>query len=217
MENNQQVSGLVEEHFKALFTSVGSRDWGDNRIEPLVSDSMNVELSKPVADEEIKDAVHQMGGLKALGPDGFQGIFYHSYWNIILEEVSLVGDFMIRVGISKKINSTHIVLIPKVTNPESVSQYRPISLFNFSFQILSKILANCLKLLLRGLISPMQNAFFMDRQIQDTIGIAHELFHFLKLRKTKWKYDLGIKLDMHKAYDRVEWNFLEAVLLKLDF
>ncbi|KAM1467772.1 hypothetical protein ACFX2I_032832 [Malus domestica] len=63
----------------------------------------------------------------------------------------------------------------------------------------------------------MQNAFVMDRQIQDNIGIAHKLFHFLKLRKAKWKYELGIKLDMHKAYDRVEWDFLEAVLLKLGF
>ena len=55
------------------------------------------------------------------------------------------------------------------------------------------------------------------RLIQDNIGIAHELFHFLKMRKAKSKFELGIKLDMHKAYDRVEWDFLMAVMEKLGF
>lgn len=179
---------------------------------------MNIDLIKPVDDDEIKAAVNQMGGLKAPGPDGFQGIFYQSYWDIILNEVNgLVKDFMGAVGIMRKINSTHIVLIPKVTCPESVSQYRPISLCNFSFKILSKVLANRLKPFLPELISLMQNAFIAERLIQENIGLAHELFHFLKLRKAKWKYDLAIKLDMHKAYDRVEWDFLEAVMLKLGF
>lgn len=63
----------------------------------------------------------------------------------------------------------------------------------------------------------MQNAFIADRQIQGNIAIAHELFHFLKLRKAKAKVEMCIKLDMHKAYDRVEWDFLEAVLMKLGF
>lgn len=54
-------------------------------------------------------------------------------------------------------------------------------------------------------------------KVQDNIGIAHELFYFLKLRKTKCKFELGIKLDMHKAYDRVEWDFLEAVIEKMGF
>ncbi|KAM1291979.1 hypothetical protein ACFX13_019337 [Malus domestica] len=146
-----------------------------------------------------------MGGLKAPGPDGFQGIFYHSFWDIIVAEVNgLVKDFMQGVGNTRSINSTHIVLIPKVPNPELVSQYHPTSLCNFSFKILSKVLVNRLKLLLPQLISPMHNAFIVDRQIQENLGLAHELFHFLKLRKAKQKFELCIKLDMHKAYNQVE-------------
>ncbi|KAM1778364.1 hypothetical protein ACFX12_039868 [Malus domestica] len=63
----------------------------------------------------------------------------------------------------------------------------------------------------------MQSAFVSGRQIQDNIGIAHEMFHFLKLRKAKYKFEMGIKLDMHKAYDRVEWDFLEAVMERMGF
>ncbi|KAM1080494.1 hypothetical protein ACFX2B_014935 [Malus domestica] len=108
------------------------------------------------------------------------------------------------VVIPKKINSTNIALVPKIQNPETVTQFRPISLCNYSYKILSKVLANHLKPLLSSLISPMQNAFVAGRQIHDNIVIAHEVLHFLKLRKTKHKYEIGIKLEMNKAYDRVE-------------
>lgn len=209
MEDEKRVSNLVEDHFKSLFTLKGCKDWGDmlDCIIPLVMEAMNAELIKP-ANDKIKNAIQQMGGLKSPGPDGFQGIFYHSYWDIILEEVhGLVRDFMMGVGITKRINSTYIVLILKIVSPKSVSQYRPISLCNFCLKILQKVLANHLKPLLLGLILHMQHAFVVDRQIQENIGITHDLFYFLKLRKAKRKYELGIKLDMHKAYDQVEWDF----------
>ncbi|KAM1724216.1 hypothetical protein ACFX13_022733 [Malus domestica] len=67
------------------------------------------------------------------------------------------------------------------------------------------------------LISPSHNAFIYGRQIQDNINLAHEVFHFLKLRKAKHWFELAIKLDMNKAYDHVEWDFLETVLRKMSF
>lgn len=104
----------------------------------------------------------------------------------------------------QRLNATHLVLIPKVPNSESVSQFHLISLCNYSYKILAKVLANRLKSLLPHLISPMHNAFVGDRQIQDNIGITHEVFHFLKLQKSNNHFELGIKSDMTKAYDRVE-------------
>ncbi|KAM1042495.1 hypothetical protein PS2_033667 [Malus domestica] len=94
------------------------------------------------------------------------------------------------------LNATHVVLIPKVPNPEMVSQFRLISLCNYSYKVLSKVLANRLKVVLPNIISPSQNAFVAGRQIHDNIGIAHEMFHFLKGRKAKTKYELGLKIDM---------------------
>lgn len=179
---------------------------------------MNTALIRPVSEDEITIAAFQMGGMKAPGPDGFQGLFYHTFWDSLVEEVNgIVQDFMQMVSSPQHLNSTHIVLVPKVKNPESVGQFRPISLCNYSYKIVSKILANRLKSFLPELISPMQSAFVAGRQIQDNIGIAHEMFHFLKLRKAKNKFKIGLKLDMHKAYDRVEWDFLEAVMEKMGF
>ncbi|CAL2271420.1 unnamed protein product [Prunus armeniaca] len=78
-------------------------------------------------------------------------------------------------------------------------------------------MANRLKQFLPEIISPAQNVFVPNRQIQDNILLAHEAFHLLKLRKSTKLYALGMKLDMNKVYDRVEWNFLEAIMRKLGF
>lgn len=205
----------MEDHFKRLFQSDGNRDWGGilGCLEPIVTRDMNEILCGPISDDEIKEAVFNMGVSKAPGPDGFQGLFFQSYWDNIAADVKgIVADCLEGDGCPSTINSTHIALIPKVPNPEGVNQFRPISLCNYSYKVLSKILANRLKPMLEKIISPSQNAFIQGHQIQDNIILAHENFHFLKLRKAKTKFEMGIKLDMNKAYDSVEWDFLEAVI-----
>ncbi|XP_068339108.1 uncharacterized protein [Pyrus communis] len=220
VDRPSQVRQLVENHFISVFCSAGDRDWGAllDCLTPSVTSEMNAALIAPVTEEEIKEATMQMGALKAPGPDGFQGIFYHTYWEIVREDISaLIKDLLQESEGTGRLNLTHIVLIPKVPNPEYVSQFRPISLCNYSYKILSKILANRLKVLLPTVIFPSQNAFVAGRQIQDSIGIAHEMFHFLKGRKARNKFEMGIKLDMQKAYDRVEWDFLDAVMERMGF
>ncbi|CAN6566565.1 unnamed protein product [Malus baccata var. baccata] len=219
-EDPTRVRLTVEDHFQRLFTSNGNRDLGDILycLDPVVTNDMNETLCSPISNEEIKDVVFNMGGSKAPGPDGFQGLFFQSYWDIIATEVhGIVTDCLRGDGCPSVINSTNIALIPKVPNPEGVNQFRPISLCNYSYKVLSKILANRLKLLLDQIISLNQNAFIKGRQIQENIILAHEIFHFLKMRRTKTKFEMGIKLDMNKAYDRVEWDFLEAVMVHLGF
>lgn len=80
-----------------------------------------------------------------------------------------------------------------------------------------KVMANRLKKILNPVISVNQSAFVPGRMIQDSIIVAHEAFHFLSKKKSGRDGFMAIKLDFSKAYDRVEWDFLEALLLKLGF
>ncbi|CAN6583316.1 unnamed protein product [Malus baccata var. baccata] len=220
VEHPRRVRQMVEDHFQNLFKSEEPRHWGAllDCVPPGITEEMNRDLIAPVFDEEIKAAVMNMGRLKAPGPDGFQGIFYQSFWEDLNTDVnSLIRTLLHKEVGPNTVNATHVVLIPKVPNPEMISQFRLISLCNYSYKVLSKVLANRLKVVLPNIISSSQNAFVAGRQIHDNIGIAHEMFHFLKGRKAKTKYELGLKIDMQKAYDRVEWDFLDAIMGRMGF
>ncbi|BFG35167.1 hypothetical protein CerSpe_214410 [Prunus speciosa] len=219
-ENVNQVRMVFEDYFKGIFSAGGTRDWGNVLacISPVITDQMNADLCKLLSDEEIKEAAFQLGANKAPGPDGFSGIFYHNYWETVGGDLcKLIKDFFKGDLSVHSLNMTEIALIPKVPNPEVVTQFRPIALCNFSYKSISKILANRLKPILAEIISPQQSAFIPGRQIQDNILIAHEAFHALKIRKKTKVYQMGLKLDMNKAYDRIEWDFVKEVLHKLGF
>ena len=109
------------------------------------------------------------------------------------------------------------MLIPKCDNPTSMKDFRPIRLCNVVYKILSKTLANQLKGLLPTVISPNQSAFVPRWLMTDNALVAFEIFHAMKRRDIRGDGVCALKLDMSKAYDRVEWCFLERVMEKLGF
>ncbi|KAL6175962.1 hypothetical protein ACLB2K_052600 [Fragaria x ananassa] len=115
------------------------------------------------------------------------------------------------------LNYTNVVLIPKVKEVQRMTELRPIALCNVVYKIASKVLANRLKTFLADVISLEQSAFVPDRLISDNTLVAAELAHYMhKLRRGK-KGFMALKLDISKAYDRLEWDFLQKILLRLGF
>ena len=98
-----------------------------------------------------------------------------------------------------------------------MSKFRPISLCNVSYKIISKVLCQRLKKVLPQRISETQSAFVAGRQITDNIMIAQEMFHALRTKPAGRVKRMVIKTDMSKAYDRMEWSFIEAVMRKMGF
>ena len=95
--------------------------------------------------------------------------------------------------------------------------FRPISLCNTTYKLISKVLANRLKLLLPSIISENQSAFIPGRLISDNVLIAFEFMHYLNQKNEGKESYMSIKLDMSKAFDRVEWNFIHEVMSKMGF
>ncbi|KAL0410893.1 UNVERIFIED_CONTAM: Retrovirus-related Pol polyprotein from type-2 retrotransposable element R2DM [Sesamum latifolium] len=112
-------------------------------------------------------------------------------------------------------NFTHVVLIPKPDDPELVAHFRPISLCNTIVKIASKCVANRLKVILDDIISPAQSTFIPGRLITDNVLVAFEINHCVENRTRGKEGYFALKLDMSKAYNRVEWNFLRAVLIRI--
>jgi hypothetical protein len=96
------------------------------------------------------------------------------------------------------------------------SEFRPISLCNVTLKLITKTIANRIKSILHDIISPNQSAFIPGRLISDNTLLASEIFHYLTQTNRKEGY-VGIKTDMAKAYDRLEWGFLHATLTAMKF
>ncbi|PNX98065.1 ribonuclease H [Trifolium pratense] len=214
-----EIENVLVDHFKNLFTKQDTHNIKETVqiVEGRISQDMHQELSKIFTKEEVFQAIKDMKSLAAPGPDGLPALFYHNYWEIIGEDVTNMAlDILNNNSDPSHLNSTYICLIPKTNNPSTPSDFRPISLCNVSLKIVTKTLANRIKDMLPEVISPNQSAFIKGRLITDNTIIASEIFHYLAHSKRKNGY-VGIKTDMAKAYDRVEWDFLEATLTSMGF
>ena len=107
---------------------------------------MNAEISQPFTTMEVELALKQMKPLTAPGPDDMPLPFYKSYWNIVgldvIDATLLVLNFR---NMPPNINHTFIALIPKIESPSTPKEFRPISLCNVMYKIISKTIANRLK------------------------------------------------------------------------
>jgi hypothetical protein len=131
--------------------------------------------------------------------------FFHDNWSSIGQEVySVVSDFFSKGRFDDEINLTVISLIPKIASPTKVSEFRPISLCNVFYKIISKTLANRLKVILPIIISANQSAFIPGRLIIDNVLVAYETLHSMHTRMWGKTGYMALKLDMSKSYDRVE-------------
>ncbi|XP_026417371.1 uncharacterized protein LOC113312852 [Papaver somniferum] len=131
-----------------------------NCIDPCISDIDNLNLLRPVTKQEIVDTINQMTPWTAPGPDGFPPGFYKENIDLLINDLwKTVNSFFESKHLFKEMNHTFLSLIQKTDNPSSPSEFRPISLCNSSYKIISKIIVNRMKPLLSKMISPYQAAY----------------------------------------------------------
>ncbi|KAL0355542.1 UNVERIFIED_CONTAM: hypothetical protein Sradi_4001100 [Sesamum radiatum] len=165
------------------------------------------ELIAEVTDAEIKGALFDISEDSAPGPDGYSSAFFKSAWSEIGGHVcDAVREFFHSGRILKQINSTLLVLIPKMQLPTRVSDFRPIACCNVLYKVITKVLICRLQRVLYMLIDPAQTAFVPGRSISDNVLLAQELL--AGYNRARLPARCTIKVDFQKAYDTNDADFL---------
>ncbi|CAJ2645220.1 unnamed protein product [Trifolium pratense] len=213
------ITSHVVNHFQNLFTcdnAILDNGLIEEVIPELVTIDINSMLTLLPSLSEIHNAVFSLNKDGAPGPDGFGAFFFQTYWNIVKDDVSnAVLEFFSTNWLMPNYNSNTVVLIPKVQNADSIGQYRPIAIANFKFKIISKILADRLALILPNIISKEQRGFIKGRQIKDCVCLTSEAINML--HNKAYGGNLAIKIDIAKAFDTLDWQFLLKVLKTFGF
>uniref|UniRef100_A0A803Q6F0 Reverse transcriptase domain-containing protein n=1 Tax=Cannabis sativa TaxID=3483 RepID=A0A803Q6F0_CANSA len=137
-------------------------------------------------------------------------LFFKHYWKSV--GVDFCEAVAFETGmIHRGIIATNVVLIPKVPNHNRMSQFRPISLCNVVYKVISKIIVNRIRLILPRLICPTQTAFVLSQNIQDNNVLVQEIIHSFKLERGKEDF-FAIKIDLVKVYDKLSCQFIDHVL-----
>ncbi|KAL5756462.1 hypothetical protein ACOSQ2_021208 [Xanthoceras sorbifolium] len=217
-EIEQEIVGFYQNLFRANVTCRESISDVLTCVNSNVSVDMNRSLCRAFSGEEVHRALIQMEPLKAPGPDGLPVLFFQKFW-------SEVGPGVVRAALAilndnadfGALGEALVVLIPKVKTPVRVNEFRPISLCNVLYKLVAKTLANRLKTILDKVIAPQQSAFVPGRLITDNVVVGFECLHSLRGKRSGTSGQVALKLDMRKAYDRVEWEYLRCVMIKMGF
>ena len=165
--------------------------------------------------EEIRQAVDSMEEDRAPGPDGYNVNFIKIYWNIIKRDLfKMIKKSQSCNKIGGSTNSAFLALIPKEKEAHSFERFRPISLCNIGYKLITKIIANRLKYILPHLIPENQGGFVKGRKIWDNIILVQEAIQSSSKNGDK---GMVVKLDLENAFDRVSHSFLLQVMRRFGF
>ncbi|GJR99878.1 hypothetical protein Tco_0316387 [Tanacetum coccineum] len=188
---NEAVPNVFVSHYETFLGLAGETQDFDisNLFKMCLNEQVATDMVRSVMSQEVKEALFSMGDDKSPGPDGYTACFFKAVWEVVADDVTnVIREFFRNGNLLKELNHTIIALIPKVKSPTRVNDYRPISCCNVLFKCISKIIANRIKHSLKLLISPNQSAF-----VPGTPRCA-------------------FKVDIQKAYDTVDWEFLRRIL-----
>uniref|UniRef100_A0A803NSN9 Reverse transcriptase domain-containing protein n=1 Tax=Cannabis sativa TaxID=3483 RepID=A0A803NSN9_CANSA len=213
------LADVVVNYFVELFSASDTEGMEViDSIDQVVPNLANMEFAKPVTEEEMRVAVFQMHPDKSPGPDEMTPAFYQRCWNIVKHDLVMVVQRFFSTGVfDENCSEASVVLIPKKKGPETMKDLRPIAMCNVLYKIVTKVMTNRMKPFMDSIVADSQSAFISGCLISNNIMVSFEVLHYLKRKRQGKTGCMALKVDMSKAYDRIEWRFLEAVLRKLGF
>ncbi|XP_038975305.1 uncharacterized protein LOC120106373 [Phoenix dactylifera] len=192
VETPGEVNDTIVQFFQNLLgshTVAGVDEDMLQRVLPKrLTEIQREDLDRSISDDEIRMVMFSLKDNKAPGPDGFSAGFFKKAWKIVGADVQ---------------------------NPTKVKDFRPISCCNTVYKCIAKLIANRVKVVLSRLVGPFQTAFVASRRISDNIILCQELMR--NYHRSGGSSRCALKVDLMKAYDSVQWNFLLAVLRVMGF
>ncbi|XP_030479378.1 uncharacterized protein LOC115696624 [Cannabis sativa] len=218
----QDITNSFVHFYSNLFTSQGT-DYDSialilQGINKTITPDQHAFLDSQFDLAEVKRALFQLVGDKAPRPDGLNYGFYQKHWDIVGIDLCNAALHVLNTNADiAPLNETILVLIPKVNNACRIKDFWAISLCSTIYKVVFKAIANRLKSILPDLISHNKGVFLSDHIIFNNIIIANEVIHAITNRKTEKVGWAALKLDMEKAFDKVEWDFIRHVLHHFSF
>ena len=222
MTKEEEILQEIERFYKELYTSTTSFknvqfiSYIENLELPRLEDSASSELKGDITPKECKDILSTVSRGKSPGEDGFTWEFYNCFFDLLGQD--LVDSFNALYGAGEMAPSQRrgvITLIPKEDSDlSSLANWRPITLLNIDYKIASKVIAKRLEKVLTCLINPDQTGFIKGRYIGQNIRLINDILEQTKLRNIP---GILLQLDFRKAFDTIEWEFIQKTIALFNF
>ncbi|KAJ1703007.1 hypothetical protein LUZ63_002786 [Rhynchospora breviuscula] len=220
--NESEVRNLLVTYFKNLYCTarqhsgtVGIPDHIKSQFTKL-NVAARTKIGLVPDSEEIRATLWEMGQDRSPGPDGLTVRFLREMWPVLGPDIVNKVRHAFRLGyMPNEWSRVFIVLIPKIDHPQKPTHYRPISVCSVLYRLTMKLVAKRFALHMPSLISTSQTAFLKDRNIHENVILLREVlncFHSENCPSSAF----ALKLDLFKAFDTVQWNFIKEILLAIN-
>jgi len=172
-------------------------------------------LCQPFPDSDIKKMLFSIPNHKSPSPDGYNSGFYKACWDDIGPLVcSAIHEFLAEGHLPSFYGQTKLVVLPKVPNPDKPTDFRPISCCNVIYKCITKLLCNRLKEVFPHITDTGQGAFVKGRELLFNVMLCQDIVRGYHRKHTP---SCIMKVDLHKAFDSVHWDFIKEILYALKF
>ena len=210
-DKQEEIVNAFKNFYTDLYTAEGVQELPNDYLQGLPQLDDNDDLGSKITLDEIRQALNQMDNNKSPGPDGLSKEFYLQYFELVAPLLVNLYDHIFTNGqLTNSMKVSYITLICKNENvPHLCKNYRPISLLNTDYKIITKVLSNRLRAYLPSLIHSDQSCSVKNRSIQDNCHYIRDIVEYINDEN-----DTGVllSLDQEKAFDRVDHNYLMSVL-----
>ena len=214
------IDNILQEQVSFYSNLLNSEGWDEKAAEKLlenintsITEEQKLACEKPISESELTKGIKALKTNKSPGIDGIPGEFYKKYWSLLKTNfIKVIEEIEETESLTISQYRGVICLIFKQGDRDDLKNWRPITLLNNDYKLIAIIYANRLKTILPSIIKDDQKAYIQGRQITESVRLTQDLINLCEDEDLPGAI---IFLDQVKAYDRVEWGYLEKLSLQV--